>query len=400
MQQRPEKADALLDRVCSSLSTAERRRCQSLFFGVLRNLRLLRAAFDPFVKKKPRARFRACCEIAVFELLDADAGGRHPAKIIHHAVEWAKSHLSPGEARALNAILRRAQTALPELTEQAPAAIRLSHPDWLAKRWTGQFGETRAQALMEWNQQPPPVYARWRHRESDPYPFLEASDWEGFYTFPTDHWSDMAKGLRSGIIFIQDPSTRLAGELLAVKPGEQVLDLCAAPGGKSLLLAEALGEDPTGRLVCVEKSGERVALLDENLSKLNTGSGPCLELLQADILEMDDASTGQFDAVLLDAPCSNTGVLRRRPDLRWRLGPDSACEAAELQFKLLCKTAAWVRPGGRIAYSTCSIEHEENEGVVSQFLQHHANFSLRHSVLSIPDQSGHDGAGVHLLVKQ
>lgn len=190
-------------------------------------------------------------------------------------------------------------------------------------------------------------------------------------------------------------------EMLGVQAGECVLDLCAAPGGKSVALAERLGG--AGRLVAVDKS-RRLARLRENVARFPQG---LVEVREGDVLAVgrewaaEVAGEALFDAVLLDAPCSNTGVLRRRVDAKWRLSEESVLEAAALQLALLRAASACVRSGGRLVYSTCSVEEEENAGVVSAFLAgpEGAGFVLREQRLSFPWECGHDGGGSFLLIR-
>jgi 16S rRNA (cytosine967-C5)-methyltransferase len=196
----------------------------------------------------------------------------------------------------------------------------------------------------------------------------------------------------------------LAPELLAPSPGSTALDLCAAPGGKSLLLAAMVG--PGGCVVSVDQPGARIARLELNAARHRAANpaGARIEIVAADVLALDAATLAvrslpaQFDAVMLDAPCSNTGVLRHRVDARWRLQPGDPAAQAETQLKLLRAAAAFVAPGGRLVYSTCSLEPEENAGVIEAFLAGAGtDFTLERSIEHRPWETGHDGAGVFLL---
>ena len=190
---------------------------------------------------------------------------------------------------------------------------------------------------------------------------------------------------------MKDPSTRLAPELLAPVKGQSVLDLCAAPGGKAYDLAYQMEYD--GHLVALDLPGNRIERLRENLRTLAQDA----PLFQCDVLEADllkaDTTTfsdrqlpSRYDAVLLDAPCSNTGVIQRRTDVKWRLQPKDIAKCAALQKQLIAAAARFVKPGGRLVYSTCSIEYEENQAVVDHFLasEYGQRFKLRKSVQSLP----------------
>ena len=209
-------------------------------------------------------------------------------------------------------------------------------------------------------------------------------------------------------IYLQDPGTRLAVELLGVQPGEDVLDVCAAPGGKSLQLADLLrraaggGTASAGRVVALDLPGPRIERLKENLARAH---GVDVALVQCDLLRGAGPELKEhrlpllFPAVLLDVPCSNTGVMRHRVDVKWRLQEGDFRKHARQQLELLHAAARLVAPGGRLVYSTCSLDPEENEGVVREFFNSRAGspFKLEQSLLSRPWETGHDGAGAFLL---
>ena len=198
-------------------------------------------------------------------------------------------------------------------------------------------------------------------------------------------------------------------ELLAPEPGENVLDLCAAPGGKSLLIADTMKQDApaagpvkAGRLVAVDLPGSRIDRLKENLSRT---TGVDVALVQADVLSNLATSLREhrlpelYDGVLLDVPCSNTGVMRHRVDVKWRLQPGDFKQHPQQQLSFLHAAARLVAPGGRLVYSTCSIDAEENEHVVRAFLASKAGgpYTLERSIVHYPWTAGHDGAAAFLL---
>jgi len=404
---RPGKTDVLLERLPDGLDARERRLCQFLFLGVVRNFKLIEFAVKSFLKKQPRPRLKSILFVAAFELLSGDAS-RAP-KIIDHAVSQAQGLVSSREAGMVNAVMRRLLPVLlePESPEQDRAAqwaLTWSHPEWLVQRWLKDFGVKSTQKLLTWNQKPAPVYLRLRkHSLSSPPEDLEPARWPGFYLFNSRVWPEVEHILKEGRAFIQDPSTRLPVELLAVKPGESVLDLCAAPGGKSVLIAEEL-TGGHGLMVCLDKSGRRLERLRENLRHVE---GIEITIIEADLCETAPAEfearnlPSRFDAVLLDAPCSNTGVLRRRPDAKWRLRPGDIGRMSGLQQLLLRRAGDFVRPGGRLVYSTCSLEPEENHEVVEKFLsQSEGAFRLENKTAYTPWQNHHDGGSAFLLVRE
>jgi 16S rRNA (cytosine967-C5)-methyltransferase len=188
---------------------------------------------------------------------------------------------------------------------------------------------------------------------------------------------------------VQDPSTLFAVDLLAPKPGERILDLCAAPGGKTTYIAQRMNND--GLVVASDSSNDRLELLRENCDRLGA---TCVEITAANSL-----LPREFDRVLVDAPCSNTGVLRRRVDLRWRVTPEEFTRLQGEQAGVLRRAAAFVKPGGVLVYSTCSLEPEENRGIVDAFLQEHPAFTLEEAGDVLPMRDGCDGAYAARLVR-
>ncbi len=430
---RRERIDILLDSLPKTLSTAERARCQHLVLGVVRHFGRIDAALGRRVAHRPRFATHAVLLIAGFELIEAanDRDDGRVAKIVHHAVEQAKGLASPAEARLVNAVVRKLAPVLgapaPTLNVSAEELGEYySHPAWLVKSWLAQFGPEATRKLLEWNQRPAPVYARWRGAAGAagstppgattaaatptatavaPPDFLKPTQWPGVFEIESGRWPAVEALLKSGKLYLQDPSTLLPVELLAPKPGENAIDLCAAPGGKSLFIADLMG---SGRLVAVDLPPEpgqpapRIERLKENLSRT---SGVEVALVLADVLTniaatlRDHRLPESYDAVLLDVPCSNTGVMRHRVDVKWRLQPGDFKKHPQQQLSLLHAAARLVAPGGRLVYSTCSIDAEENEHVVRAFVASKAGgpFSLEKTTLSYPWTSGHDGAGAFLL---
>ena len=192
-------------------------------------------------------------------------------------------------------------------------------------------------------------------------------------------------------IYIQNPATAAASALFDLNGSERVLDLCAAPGGKSLLLAERLG--PEGSLVAADRSEKRQELTRDNLCRF----GYDYPVVVADALK-PTFNPESFDAILLDVPCSNTGVMHRRPDAAWRFTENSLREVVKLQKAILAAAAPLVAPGGQLVYSTCSIEPEENTRQIDDFMQTHPEFKLVKQLQLLPENV-YDGAGAALLVK-
>ncbi|MBI2513765.1 MAG: RNA methyltransferase [Opitutae bacterium] len=411
------RVDALLEQLTPGLPPQERARAQHLFYGVVRWADRLEAALAGLMARAPRTKVRAVLFVAGFEMLEA---GAEPAKIVHHAVEKAKRLASAKEAGLVNAVARKLAARLaddgalktedggrmPEGGALKPEdlAHRWSHPAWLVARWEKQFGADATRQLLEWNQQPAPVYARWRSADATPA-FLAPTKWAGYFEVKAGHWDDVRQLAQAGALYLQDPSTRLCIELLAPAANETILDACAAPGGKSLFIADVM---KTGRIVALDlpaADGERdvrFERLKENLTRVP--SGVEVALMPGDLRQIAPKFFKEFnlpesyDAVLLDAPCSNTGVMRHRIDVKWRLQEGDIAKHAAQQLALLRAAARLVREGGRLVYSTCSVDPAENEQVVQQFIKHSRTpWKLERHVLAYPWIDGHDGAGAFLL---
>jgi 16S rRNA (cytosine967-C5)-methyltransferase len=246
--------------------------------------------------------------------------------------------------------------------------------------------------MLAWNIQTPPVYGRVNPLN----PPQVGEDWvalshaPGWYRLPAGL---PMKDLQEGRIYVADPSTRYCVGLLAPQAGERVLDACAAPGGKSVAMIGATG----GRidLLSTDAEAHRLPQLRENLLR---AGGERVEVQQHDWTQpCPQKWQDAFDAVLLDVPCSNSGVLQRRVDARWRLQPAEIERLTELQLRILTCAAEAVRPGGRLVYSTCSIDRAEDRAVVDAFLAAHPHFRLVEDYLALPHREQTDGAYAALL---
>lgn len=372
-----------------NLSSADRALTQEILFGTIRNLYLLDELVDRLRKGRIKQQTQNLLRIGLFQLFKTEIA-EHAA--INETVNLARKH----ERGLVNAILRTAQRQRAELEEEMetwPLEDRFSHPQFFIDRWTEQYGSEAATALCAWNNQAPDIYARINplHPDKDALdrvrmetqPSLLGEQFPDFFKIsgpPNYDW------IRDGLIYIQDPSTSLACRLLDPQIGESVLDACAAPGGKTAMLSSMMNGE--GVLVATDSSQPRLDQMKGNLERLHVKNAD-LRLVDW-TAEVPDLPV--FDAILLDVPCSNTGVMRRRVDVRWRLQPSDFKQQAEFQARLLASTAARLAPGGRLVYSTCSIDREENESVVEA-----SGLTVEKTVQSLPWHDGFDGAFAALL---
>lgn len=365
---------------------------QKLFYGSLRNLRLSDQIIREFVRKSPRPKLKAALQVAIYDILSTEGS---VAPCIHFAVEQIKKICSKGEAKFANAVLRKVKPQFDvweEAFSEKPErwGVLYSHPEWMVKHWLKEFTPNEVKALLEWNQSIPAVFVR---GASDYVPFLESTRWPGFSKMRYDASSELEALLEQPGVFVCDPSTHHPIELLELKEGDSVLDLCAAPGGKSRQILQKIGND--GFLCSVDLPNDRLQRLEENLKTYSNAVvlGTDLLNLSDDVLR-EQCGIAHFDKVLLDAPCSNMGVLRRRVDARWRIKEKDISSCADLQLALLQKASEYVKPGGILVYSTCSIEHEENEAVAAHFMETlGSRFSRGECYYSYPWREGHDGGG-------
>ncbi len=394
-RRRPHKADELVAR-WQALESDTRRRAFHLFYAWLRWRGWAEAGLREFLRKPPRMELQTLLELACAEMAMIDRE-RRPL-VVNHAVDVARALLSPREAGLVNAVLRRAAGTLD------PGDLGATHPAWLVARWEAEHGPAATRELLAWNQREASTYVRWAS-QTEPPAGLRPTPWEGFFELTPEAREAVLGVVERGEAYIQDPFTRHPVELAMRARPRHVLDLCAAPGGKSraLLDAASAGEGALETLVAVDLPGPRLARLEENLAPVHPRLR--LEILGADVAALRPADLAAhglpaaYDAVILDVPCSNTGVIRRRPDVRWLLSPLQLEELAALQGRLLAQAAHFVAPGGTLVYSTCSLERAENEAVVEWFLTHHPEFSAGAPKLSRPWVEGHDGGAAFPLTR-
>jgi 16S rRNA (cytosine967-C5)-methyltransferase len=391
-------ADELLERSLaeSSLSGPDRAFVTELFYGCLRRRLSLDFLLAQLATKAPRPIVANVVTLGLYQLFYLKTPA-HAA--VNETVALAKRYAGVAEAKFVNAILRRAEREFDALlaklgdTREREPWIYYSHPEWLWKRWAARLGREPTAALCEWNNQPPALYLRVNTLKASAKPADVPVE-------PTDHplcWrvTDTAGLFRTasfvnGEFYVQDPSTLLAVDMLDPQPGESLLDMCAAPGGKTTYIAQKMQN--RGRIIAADSQNSRLALVGENCRRLGV---EIVATLACEGTRLDRCLRGEeFDRVLVDAPCSNTGVLRRRADLRWRLNEEEIGRLATLQEKLLDSAAKFTKRGGILVYSTCSLEPEENDGVVETFLASHKEFAPETTRSLFPPRDGVDGAFV------
>jgi len=375
-----------------------------LVYTTLRNVRALDFATAPFVRNEPQAHAMPALLLGACQLLKMETTvAEHAA--IHATVEALKSLDGEFPAKFVNAVLRNCQRQKTEILARlvaAPLAVRESHPDEQVDRWTARFGAERTAALCAWDNMPANVTVLTLPRGPTVEALLASFAQAGVKAqahpgFPKEaliipHGSRVEDlpGFAKGAFSIQDPATLAAVKLLAVKPGLRVLDACAAPGGKTIQIGLRL--DGKGALVAMDCWRDRLPPLEENVARFGLSHFVRVEVGDAKRVTPRDFGGKLFDRILLDVPCSNTGVQRRRADSRWRFSAERLATLAETQSLILENAVRLLAPGGKIVYSTCSLEEEENQAVVAEFLHRHKEFRLEQEVFSIPPDREADGS--------
>lgn len=404
------KMDVVMAEYFSSSNDPFRSGAEAIILQWLRNAYLIDAAIKSLCSKRPKNGVLAVLRAAAADMMSGEET-RMP-KIVHNWVEFAKERLSKNEGGFVNAILRRLPLAIEKLCDDrrdvSSLSIKFSHPQWLVEKWIGVFGIEKAVEILKLNQIPSEVFFRKSpSKEADAVfenyrQFFTESKFEGFFKLKNGCWKNVRTLLDTPYFYIQDPSTLFAPRQFAPSDGNY-LDLCAAPGGKSRAIADIVSKNakhPENSLLISVDLADRTAPLRENIAKISSIKTTVVDcdILAENLSEKLGAKNLPllFDGVFVDAPCSNTGVLRRRPDARYRLEKSDIEECAKKQLAILDVAKNFVRVGGKLEYSTCSIEPEENANVVEAFLSANKNFALADSNVMIGDTEN-DGAGYALF---
>ena len=396
----------------AELSPADTGLCRELVSGGVRWRRLLDWLIERATEgREQRPVIREILRMGLYQIFFLSRIPEHA--IVDESVRLAKAENCLGQAGFINAMMRRFLREKEQITgdiadlQKARPALGQSHPDWLYERWEERWGREKTIRLMEWNNQPAPTCARVNRLLTDPQRLAKRWEDEGVEVSPIDcDWAatgdlfhlrkhpplESLGSFSDGLFYVQDPSTLLSVSLLDPQPGQAVLDLCAAPGGKTCHIAERMKNE--GQLSALDIRESRLKLLRENCDRMRV---TCATLGQADETTAGEA---KFDRVLVDVPCTNTGVIRRRLDLRWRLSPDQTKRLADEQLQLLVRAAAHAKPDGQLVYSTCSIEPEENEQIVARFLEVNPGWQLDAERSLHPVENHTDGAYAARLTQQ
>jgi 16S rRNA (cytosine967-C5)-methyltransferase len=395
-------ADLLLDQTIrnSVLSERDRALLTEITLGTLRwratidahlsrHLRRPLADTDPFLRNVLR--------VTLYQLLFLDKIPEYAA--VNEAVELAKARGGRREGDFVNGVLRNFLRSNPHALQLSPAgdnsvstvALKYSHPDWLVRRWIEQFGVQDGSALMQANNEKPPLVVRANQHRSSREAVLARLYQDGVAAEATLHSPQgivitsggvvaQIPAFREGLLQPQSEASQLVVYLLAPRPGERILDACAAPGGKATHIAEMMGD--SGDVIAADKSAKGIEKIRENGTRLKLRS---LHTVRADLTrEVPNPYRVPYDRILVDAPCSGFGTLRSHPEIKWRRNEMDISRLSRLQATILNRVAPSVKAGGIVVYSTCTLMPEENEQVVRNFLLAHSEFELEDAVNYLP----------------
>jgi 16S rRNA (cytosine967-C5)-methyltransferase len=419
----------ILDRQLAEhiLSPADRRLVTQLVYGVLRRRGTLRALLESFVNRPAHkveswlwdALYLGACQLALLTQVPAHAA-------VHETVELAVRFGRPGARGFLNGVLRRLAELITDerVTNAASDALPLEHgeyrrlarpvlpdptanpveylaaafglPDWLVRRWLPRYGVEECRRLGFWFAGPVPLTLRCNVLRIGREQLLTALREAGHAAEAGEHPQSVRlleagpirdlPGYDEGWFSVQDESAMRVASAVAPEAGETILDLCAAPGGKTTHLAELMGN--SGRVVACDADDRRLQTVASLARRLGLDG---IETVPITPALAGAEAPGSFDRALVDVPCSNTGVLGKRPEARWRLHPDDLRQLVTLQTRLLRQAIESVKPGGVVVYSTCSIEPGENRQVVEKVLSEAADWRLEAEGEAVPGKPADGG---------
>jgi len=396
--------DILLHGAEAGVADRDRQLLKNIVYGVLRNRDYLDFIADRFCRRQPVARMRIrarnALRIGIYQLLFLS---RVPASaaVNETVAAFRSGHPSSRLGGFINAVLRnvsRSISSLPDPGELEEAGREiLNHPRWLRKRWEQRYGTEKTRLICRANNSVPRLVLRVRRRAGGPERFRNLLKRRGIVA-EEGRYSTVSlvlpgfsgkitslPGFADGWFQVQDEAAQLISPLLgSLAPGARILDCCAGPGGKTSHLADLLPAG--GRVTAVEPHRIRFRLLQENLHRL--GLGDRVSCRRTTLAGFGEAAERRYDGILVDAPCSGTGVIGRHPDIRWSRQPRDLLTYQKKQLALLDEAAALQAPGGVLVYATCSMEPEENQEVIRHFLGKHPEYGIGDCRAFLPEAAG------------
>lgn len=390
----------------TDLSDEDKRLVSRLVYGVLDRKITLDYILSDFMKtpiKKTAPFTLSVLRSALYQIMYMDKIPDSAA--VNEAVKLIKKSKENRNAGFVNAVLRsalRSERALPDGTDSTALSIKYSCPLWIIDSFISDYGTNTAVNLLEESLNSPPVVLRVNTVKTTTEELAEILKSEGITVGLTDTDNalilekganiEKSKAYKNGLFYIQDSASQKAVAMLSPKPNERVLDICSAPGGKSFLLAQLM--ENKGEIVSCDLYEHKIKLIKASAERLG------LDIINPKINDATvfNSNLGEFDTVLCDVPCSGLGVIRRKPEIKYK----SLCDFSELekiQYSILENTAKYLKNGGKLMYSTCTLRKAENEEQVAKFLKNYPDFSKTYEHTFMPHTDNTDGFYCALLVK-
>lgn len=393
-------------------SDLDRKFCTELVYGTVKAGASLDWKISKYLSRplaKVDAKILAVLRVGMYQIFFLDRVPNSAA--VNESVELAKKFCGLGASKFVNGVLRSAvrephKSDFPTSDDLQSLALRNFHPLWLVELFVEEFGLDAAKQLLAFDNTDPPLCLRVNFLKTTREKILEALNKFGVQAEPSTlapegiickgHGAlDKFQPLRAGLCQVQDESSMTAARLLNPAAGEFVIDCCAAPGGKSTHLAELMNN--RGRIIAADIYETKLEHIKQNAERLGI---KIIEPLLIDARELGNKFPAQADKVLVDAPCSGLGVLRRKADLRWRKTEDELKDLPTLQGEILSSAAKTLKRGGTLLYSTCTITRRENQEVVEKFLSAHEDFELVEMKTLLPHVTNTDGFFSAKMIRQ
>jgi 16S rRNA (cytosine967-C5)-methyltransferase len=393
---RVENTDSYLDKLIENefksdnLNDKDKKLLNELTNGVIRNKLRIDWVIKQFYKGdfiKINPVIKNTLRVAIYQFLFCDKIPEYA--IVNEAVESIKLAINEKQSKLVNAILRNILRQKDKISFPDPDKDRIqylsvyhSHPDWMVKRWVDRYGYDSTEIMLVHNNKPKDTSIRINflktNREkveleliSKKIKFERTELSDRFLTIKNIGELSTLDLFTNGEIYIQDISAGLPVILLDPQEGERIIDFCAAPGGKTTFIAEMMKNK--GEIIAIDVYDKRLKILDENSKRLG------ISIIKSIAYDARTVSLDIADRVLVDAPCSGFGTLSKKPDIKWKQNWQQIEKLNQLQYEILCNASRHVKTGGVLVYSTCTIEPEENENIISKFLQSHTNFEIENA---------------------
>ncbi|MBO4898218.1 MAG: 16S rRNA (cytosine(967)-C(5))-methyltransferase RsmB [Clostridia bacterium] len=388
----------------SDLSALDKAFATNIVYGVLTNLSYLDYQIKSYSKiplKKLSEKVKTILRISLYQMIFMDKVPGSAA--VNEGVKLTKKQAfkSSGFVNAvLRAFIREGKKLPPKDDAVKYLSLLYSYPEWIVEKWISYFGEDECEKLLEAGNMTPPLTVRVNESKITKEELkkrLSAEDGaaeSALNLTKRGSVSDMEE-FKEGLFTVQDAAAQRAVLTLAPQKGDKVLDMCAAPGGKTTHIAELIGNE--GEVCAWDIYAHKIKLIEDAAKRLSLSN---IKAYVHNGKEPKEEFFGYFDKVLLDAPCSGLGIIRRKPDIKWSRKEEDIAEIVKEQETLLDIAANYVKRGGCLLYSTCTLNKEENEDMVSEFLKKHADFEMQEKILLCPHKDNTDGFFISLMKRE